>query len=847
MTHPLYDYLCEQLDELLQKHKVVVVYDPRSDFETFFSQELKETGATRDKLKYILICERPTLFARYEGSFFGLRYAVEPIVDLVKPDFLVVYVSGVERDRRGSVLMEIEKGGVCYEPQLKRLALSVLRKRFSDVQIDEMLRAPNVDYEDIVSFLRQIERGQSASALGVVFNGLQSEALLAHWVVNDDKDAFIVEKDAVSELFKVISSRIGIELPSDMPVTEARRKVQRYLLVGEFRSDLACEAPTSVSMVPKTFNEEMIKRIREICQISRRLFPDRYVEIADSVERDLDLKGAKIDRKYLGSIDTFRFEEMALLSHAGELIAERDYGKALGIVTNRSRSFWVDRDVSRQAQWEACRLMAELGREIDRIRPAMSKMPNDPAKWVSAYSAENGWFIVDSLQRRLETWVAKMDEEPESEKALGVVRREHEELLKRMADGFAKALADSKWAISGIMHQTRIYPDVVQAMGGRVGYFFVDAMRFEMGVELARQLENTKDLTIRPAVAALPSITPVGMAALLPGASASFSVIDHKGKLAAKIEGTSMPTLAERLKFLKTKVPDAIEITLGKVLSTSRAKLGKAIGDSALVVVRSQEIDFVGEMDGDLLARQTMDTVIGNLARAIRRLSGVGIDNFVISADHGHQFSIRKDDDMKTDNPGGDTLDLHRRCWIGHGGTTPTGTVRVTGADLGYDTNLDFVFPTGLGVFRAGGGLCFHHGSTSLQEIVVPVVSLRIPKGAPLATTEKAAQLRGVPDKLTNRTFGVRVLIANDMFAPEPVTFRVVLISNNAQVGQTGMAVGAEFDRTTGILSVKPGTEVNVGLMLTRDDCNTVRVVVQDPATDAVLDQSDEIPVKLGM
>ena len=57
---------------------------------------------------------------------------------------------------------------------------------------------------------------------------------------------------------------------------------------------------------------------------------------------------------------------------------------------------------------------------------------------------------------------------------------------------------------------------------------------------------------------------------------------------------------------------------------------------------------------------------------------------------------------MKMDNPGGDTVDLHRRCWIGHGGTTPAGRPRV-GAELGYDTDLDFVFPTGLGVFKAGG------------------------------------------------------------------------------------------------------------------------------------------------
>jgi hypothetical protein len=36
-------------------------------------------------------------------------------------------------------------------------------------------------------------------------------------------------------------------------------------------------------------------------------------------------------------------------------------------------------------------------------------------------------------------------------------------------------------------------------------------------------------------------------------------------------------------------------------------------------------------------------------------------------------------------------------------------------------------------------------------------------------------------------------------------------------------------------------------LMLTRDDCRTVRVVVQDPATDAVLEQSEELPVRLGI
>src|SRR5438046_6549167 len=105
-----------------------------------------------------------------------------------------------------------------------------------------------------------------------------------------------------------------------------------------------------------------------------------------------------------------------------------------------------------------------------------------------------------------------------------------------MPEGFSQAYQQASWIIPGVLHQTRIYPDVVQPGGGRVAYFVVDAMRYEMGVELTRQLQEAQDLTMRPAIAALPTITPIGMAALLPGASSSFSVVEHNGELAARIE-----------------------------------------------------------------------------------------------------------------------------------------------------------------------------------------------------------------------------------------------------------------------------------------------------------------------
>ncbi|SEU47609.1 PglZ domain-containing protein [Nonomuraea wenchangensis] len=845
--HPFHDYLCMQLDDALKKRGVVVFYDPRREFEPFIDRELKQVGTGYEGLPRVLVKDRLTFLARHEGSLFALRAAVELIADLDRPEPLIVYLPGVTRDRQASVLMELEKGGICYEPNLKRLALNVLRKRFTDGQIDEMLRPASIGYDDIVSFLHQSEEDKLGSVLRTIFEDAQSEALIACWLADDGKDSIILEKDAGVELFKLVETRLGFSVSENTTVAEARGKVLRYVLVSEFRSDLECTPPASVGMVPEPPSKDHIARIRDVVERLRCGYTERYVALANMVESELNLDMSEIDARHLGNIDTFRFEERALLAYASELICRREYAKGLNIAADRSRSFWVDRDVARQAQWEACRLMAKLGSEIEKTRLALSNPPGNPVSWVRAYSAEDGWFRVDELQRRLETWVAKMGEEPETEKGLALVRREHEELLKKMADGFAKVLCEAAWTVSGMLHQTHIYPNVVQTMGGRVAYFLVDAMRFEMGVELAHQLEGTTDLTIRPAIAALPTITPVGMAALLPGASASFSVVEHKGKIASSIEGTTMSGLSERLKFLKTKVPDVVDLPLGRLLSASPSKLSKTMEDASLVVVRSQEIDALGENVDELTARAAMEGVIGNVARAIRKLASVGIENFVISADHGHQFSIRKDDDMKTDSPGGNTVDIHRRCWIGRGGATPAGTVRVTGAELGYDTNLDFVFPTGLGVFKTGGGLSFHHGSVSLQELVVPVVSLRIPLQGSELPAGKIVELRGVPDQLTNRTFGVRVLMVGDLFHAEPVALRVVLVSGNEQVGQAGMAMGGDLDHASGVLRVNPNSEANLGMMLTRDDCTSVRVVVLDPATDAVLAQSDELRVKLGI
>lgn len=863
MTHRLHQHIASTLDRLLRERRVVVFYDLREEFRPFLD-ELDVVGTGVGDLPRVCIHDTLTHVACFEGSFFALKAAVEPILAAPRLEPVLVYVPGYAKERLGklrapatsnkaqgkdvwNVLFELDCAGKSYEPSLRVLARNELRRRYTDGDIDEMLAPESLTYHDVVRFLLdEGGAGGSASLVKLVLGNGSSEELICRWLANEARDAELEAKQAAPELLKLVQASLGLSL-SNVSLAKARHQTLRYVLVNEFRSDLGGKAPSQLDVVPAPPTEDELQRLRDVAERLRREHADVYSDIADGIERELNLPALKINADALGTIDTFRFEEAVLLEHAAKLIADAHYERALKLVLARRRSFWLDRSLGRLGQWETCRLIAELGREVARIRPLLKKGNGTPQSWVEGYASD--WYRADLAQRALESWVAKLEDEPEPalEKALGLVRRNQEALLEEMTQGYTAVLAGAGWSVGGVLHQTRIYSELVEPVRGRLAYFFVDAMRFEMAADLIEQLESAQELRLVPAVGALPSITPIGMAALLPGASSSFSVVDHKGKLAARIGDTTMPGLAERMKYLKAVCPEAVDVDLGELLQKPTRALEKRLADAPLVIVRSQSIDGLGEMDGGLLARQIMDTVIGNLARAVRKLARTGVEHFVITADHGHQFSIRKEEDMLMDKPGGDAVDQHRRCWAGRGGQTPAAASRVSGAELGYDTDLDFIFPKGLAVFRAGGDLAFHHGGPSLQEMIVPVVTLRIPSAAPEATSGSKVTLEGHPSVLTNRTFGMRVLVAADLFSQEPIPVHLVLLAEGLEVGRCGMALDAELDRASGVLMVQPGKPANVAMMLTRDEFKKIRIVAQDPTSDAVLAQSGDIDVKLGM
>lgn len=848
----LREYLKSQVTEKL-KRCALVWYDQRREFQPFISDLIGADQVSRPgKLCTITLDGATVHFIAYNDSYFEIRLAVKELVCGNQPEPLIIYLPGVSRQQTSSPLMELELGGCCYEPSLKRQARNVLKEKgFDDGHIDELLSTDSLTYGDVVKYIEQAD-GEfvQPSMLNVIFGVSSNDGIMAAWLASAAKDGQITDKNALTGLYKLIEARMGIFLDSSISCDEARKKVCRCLLVDEFRTDLLCEPPVSVAMIEAPQGAEKKAFAALVIRNLRRDYPEEYILLADTIQKELGLAEANLPAESLGAVDTFRFEEQAQLRHCDELIIQGRYADALKIASERENSFWVDRQMERKAQWQACRMMAQLGELIRTVNAEVKGMCVKPEKWVDAYSRTGGWFRMDQLHRQLEALVAKLDEEPALHRALNAIEQTYDTVTQNMAVGFTGALHNAHWQVPGFIRQTEIFEKTVAPAPGPIAYFWMDALRYEMGDELSRQLEGSGEIILRPAMVALPSATKVGMAALLPEASKSFDVVFEKEKMVSRIEGILLADLPARRKFMKARQPQLVEIDLYDLLQMGSKKLQGKIAGAPLIVVRSQEIDSLGEGASDFLARQVMDTVIGNVARAVRKLATCGVEHFVIAADHGHLFSREKGNDMKIESPGGKVIELHRRFWAGQGGTVPAGSIKVSGSELGYDSTLDFIFPTGSGIFKAGGSLSYHHGGTSLQEMVIPLLTIRAPHAKVKASIQKSIIVTGVPDVLTTRTMGITVEIAEtellDLIDSGPLTVRPLLVSGGKQVGKAGMAVKGEFDAATGCVTIRPKTEVMIGLLLS-EETERVQVVILDPQTDAVLGQSEEIEVKLGI
>src|SRR5260370_12204807 len=270
--HPMHDDIARLLADRLKARSVVVWYDPRAEFVPFVD-ELLGARASGAAITPVIIGSGPASLTQFAGSMFEIRAVVEPLVSREVPDRVVVYWPGCEPDAIGSVLMESEKGGVRWGGELKWVAREVRRKRYTDGVIDGLLAPEGVTYADLAIASSDTGSGEQPSLLKTIFHDASgSDAIVAAWLAQADRDADIEAKQAQLELSKLIRSRLDLELPEATSLAKMRAISLRYVLRGEVRSDLTCAPPGSLEAIPVPRTEATGTAVRDMTQRLRPRF-----------------------------------------------------------------------------------------------------------------------------------------------------------------------------------------------------------------------------------------------------------------------------------------------------------------------------------------------------------------------------------------------------------------------------------------------------------------------------------------------------------------------------------------------------------------------------------------------
>jgi hypothetical protein len=563
---------------------------------------------------------------------------------------------------------------------------------------------------------------------------------------------------------------------------------------------------------------------------------DGYIALAGQVEKSLRLPELVGGLPELGVRDTFQFQEKVQLKRLESLTKAGNLTEASQAIKQRQQSVW--RHIpDRALLWKLAERCVDFLIAVQAWANQVFKTGDTVRDLVQAYTAAEGFWQTDRQQRLVEQGAAACAEDQDVEALVAICRQRYTEVLGAAHAIFLRAVEREGWPPEGILRQTQVFNRyVAPALEERrkVAYFLVDSMRYEMGRDLGGTLDSFGPVTVASATTILPTATPFGMAALMPGADGVFTLVADGSELAPALAGRILRNSSERMGLLRESYGDRFgEFPLGAVLSMPQKKLQGAVGNADLVVVRTQEIDELGE--GSLyLARKLMSDIIGDVRTATDRLIGMGFETFVYAADHGHVLLPEVAPGSVAQRPPGEWKMVKRRCLLGSSISSVPGVTVFRAPHVGITGPVkEFVVLSGLSAFVAGQGY-FHEG-LSLQECIVPVVTLQAHGRQPTGKGAEEVEVRYRAERFTSRVIGVKVWF-NALLA-DSLTVRVDAYDGPGPKAKiVGEAADCEArDPATRLVTLTKGKETEVPVRI-QDDFSgpSLEIRATDPATGAV-------------
>lgn len=838
------DILIERLRRHLRERRIVVWYDGQGVYADFVSD------LTLDGVRVF----------RYAGSFFRLRHEIEPFLDDLERGQVLVYVDR-RREETDHALIEADVTGVVWEPgaasrscntRLGVVSREALQGRLAEAVLERVCDEANAGKRTL-SEMDALDGPAGASSVGrlaLVYETATPREIALLFLTDPTRDRDIEARDARGELEDLLRVVFGFRADAGASLLALRTPFARHLILSELTAAVPEALNEALRGASRALGRSEVEAVRELLDAYRDSDAKRplYMEAAAKVEESLSISRLGVPPADLLECDALPGVDLALLDVAEKEIAEGRFEEPLRWHAARRERFWARFDARIAHRWAAVEAAARVVAEATRIGAALRQDRMDLPSLVKAYAEGAGgeapWCRLDRYHRILCRTAVEPGLGEGFDRAFTAARRMFDEVCGALADCTLSAISRPGGAQFGPeLRQTSIFArEIVPRLDqGRVAYVWVDAMRYEMAEDLASSLPG--EVALRPALAVVPSITKLGMAALLPGAEKEFEVVEKGGAAAVRIGERVMADRAERVQFLKDALDGVVDVKLEDLTRGRRAAKDKAAG-ARLLVVTSQEIDQFGTPENEPVARRIMETVLGDLRRAIRTLAEWGFTEIVVTADHGFLYGEKAGDDLLVDPPGGEKLEIHRRVWMGRGGADPAGTTRLPLSAFGVKGAFDVVLPGGLSVFRTGGGRTYFHGGATLQERVVPVLTVRVPSQAAEDSAGEAVTIEIDAERgIRNRIFTVAVTYQS-LLRPR---CRVAVVARSGD-NVVAEAATSEYGYFAGTREIEMETgRRNVVTLALSSHVSVVKVEVRDAEIGRVLGSTPDVAVRLGI
>lgn len=514
--------------------------------------------------------------------------------------------------------------------------------------------------------------------------------------------------------------------------------VSRHILVTSLASAID---PGYLSGLEKSLSVPHAQLCREIVHAwaAEPDLADALYDEARRVEEDCNLRGrfSALDVRDIRDADSVPCISECVASALLRAVAEgSDVAEAASEAFDRRRSMPWFSEV--EGYYEALLACVGLGR-LYRSSADGFHMTDSRAVW-EAYTS--GLFQVDAAYRAfyrafgrcLRTPNVELDDDLKA--AVSWVENLYKnwflaELNGRWID-LAGADFERAGYVDGVPRLTEFSMAHVEpaARRGKVFVVVSDALRFEVAEELSRRLEATTKgrAELLSAQAPFPSVTAVGMAALLPHASIELSCED--GSLAVSVDGSPIRSREERQRILRSIDPGAVAVGYEDFSNMRRDERRSLVEGASIVYIYHNVIDATGD------DAKTEDDVFDACADAVEEISGLvsvitrelRASNVIVTADHGFLYTHSSLDELEhvsVEEVSGTVLRQTRRYLLAEAGATAPYLASVAMTANGA-ADLVGLTPRGCGrIRRQGAGERYVHGGISLQELCVPVLRFK--------------------------------------------------------------------------------------------------------------------------